>query len=698
MYHARHANGSAAAAAAHSASAVINNRDAINGTHGGYQHKPESKRKAKSKGNRNKDKQSLNHLLNFRLPPRQASVAYEPRRKVRDVDYSYQPYDKSSFVNANFRFVLKFDCDLKKYATDPDAKVDWNDVEQVVMPSHGSITCPICLCTPVAARLTTCGHVYCLACLLRYVWLSEPKTKWHKCPVCMESINSNEFRPVRLWQIHNLAKEAASHPASGEGSRGNTTHPPKVISMRLIKRSQSGLATMPRGDRFWDNYPQGDTALAECSGYSRLLPTTAHEDSFVYSRFVIASPGYMTHEYRRELRELHEDLDVNQPGSDDVIHVQSAINEISVQIDITKHLEATQQRQTSDRAVDPARDQAKGQETRSDTESGGDGLSADGTATEDFDDDYFYFYQPDDGQHIYLQPLDFRVLKENYGSYARMPNEISVKVQHLTESTMNEQVRKRFRYLNHIPYRCDITFIEIDIKAVVSPETYAKYSESIEKRASQHAREARKESTRAKRMEALHELKIRQSVLLQRERQGGKISSDASGQLAHLVAAGLLDIKDIDQINDPDLLSALDNVDALLPQSEIWPDRPGFDNSQDFPQLTTVTDTRNNDQAAAGPSNDASSTTLQYQGRRGLQEGLGLSAHIPMAPVWPRNGSYSYRGPTGTHSWFDSDDDGDYGMDTGALDERNDLHLGSKSKKNRRNKKVLINTNSRRKL
>ena len=60
--------------------------------------------------------------------------------------------------------------------------------------------------------------------------------------------------------------------------------------------------------------------------------------------------------------------------------------------------------------------------------------------TKDFrnDEQMYYYYQSEDGQHIYLHPLDIRVLKQEFGSYDRFPDEITVRVVGVDESTMTE--------------------------------------------------------------------------------------------------------------------------------------------------------------------------------------------------------------------------------------------------------------------
>jgi len=77
-------------------------------------------------------------------------------------------------------------------------------------------------------------------------------------------------------------------------------------------------------------------------------------------------------------------------------------------------------------------------------------------------DGMYYFYQAADGQPLFLHPLDVKILKHEYGSYANFPDEICVKVAHMAESILTEDVRSRYKYLAHLPVSCDVAFLEVD--------------------------------------------------------------------------------------------------------------------------------------------------------------------------------------------------------------------------------------------
>lgn len=79
--------------------------------------------------------------------------------------------------------------------------VDWNKIEQIITLSMEAPQCPICLFSPVAGKITKCGHVYCWACILHYLALSDKN--WRKCPICFESIHINDLkRYFKIFKIY----------------------------------------------------------------------------------------------------------------------------------------------------------------------------------------------------------------------------------------------------------------------------------------------------------------------------------------------------------------------------------------------------------------------------------------------------------------------------------------------------------------
>src|SRR5207249_2267304 len=95
-------------------------------------------------------------------------------------------YRKETFVQANYRFFLSPTSDHQQSLADPDHPVEWEAVQLVCIHTATPPHCPICLETPVAAKITKCGHIFCYPCILHYLSIGE--RSWKRCPLCFESI------------------------------------------------------------------------------------------------------------------------------------------------------------------------------------------------------------------------------------------------------------------------------------------------------------------------------------------------------------------------------------------------------------------------------------------------------------------------------------------------------------------------------
>lgn len=113
-------------------------------------------------------------------------------------------------------------------------------------------------------------------------------------------------------------------------------------------------------------------------------------------------------------------------------------------------------------------------------------------------DQPYYFYQA--LPHYYLSPLDIRILKTAFGDYSSFPATILPRVEHITTGhIMDDELRKRVKYLGHLPQGCEVNFLECDWRDVVMPEVLAQFSTEIGKRRKRNKeKEVREEKSRVK--------------------------------------------------------------------------------------------------------------------------------------------------------------------------------------------------------
>lgn len=108
--------------------------------------------------------------------------------------------------------------------------------------------------------------------------------------------------------------------------------------------------------------------------------------------------------------------------------------------------------------------------------------------------DYF-FYQA--LLHYYLSPLDIRILREAFGSFASFPSTILPRVERVSTAVVDEELRKRAKYLGHLPNGCEVNFLECDWADTVAPEVLAKFLPEIERRRRRNEeKETREEKAR----------------------------------------------------------------------------------------------------------------------------------------------------------------------------------------------------------
>ncbi|ORX60579.1 hypothetical protein DM01DRAFT_1317189 [Hesseltinella vesiculosa] len=535
---------------------------------------------------------SLNHLLSFSFPARQAPPVYTPRRTKT----SYQPYNKERFVNANFRFVTRPTGNYLVNTIDADSSFDWDDIEQVLISGEETPSCPICLSPPSAARVTKCGHIFCYGCILHYLELREPKKQWRKCPICWEAIYGRDLKSVR--HIHPFAvtrpmKKDARITESSEPSE--TANLPihvtegDCIDLILIQRSSQSTLALPCSS----TWPIED-ALKQRHDATAFLPWHFTPDAMLFGRFMLATPEYLLLENDRDIDEMKEALkDAKEWGAvDDVPYLEAALKQLVLEAgDITQLctndvlndnidsakllLEAQKENRhphglpsslsrqrpsnssTTVASTDKNHDHFLGQAPSSpapvlaeeipeayqhyqrqqagmnthhhnenDSAVGADALPTAAlhiVPSKPQLTTSYLFYQAKDGQHLYLHPLDTRILKYEYGDYQHFPDQLQVKCTAVEETTMTEDVRKRFKFISHLPVSCDVTFIEVDIAQLVSKSTLAHFDHELKLRQKKR-RDLKKKEERARKVASMKEEQRQKSMMQQHQQLQQQVS------------------------------------------------------------------------------------------------------------------------------------------------------------------------------
>ncbi len=120
----------------------------------------------------------------------------------------------------------------------------------------------------------------------------------------------------------------------------------------------------------------------------------------------------------------------------------------------------------------------------------------------------YVFFQAASGQSIFLHPLDTKILLAHYGAYTKLPRNLAVKVGGADEGSMNEELRRRCKYLNHIPMAADVVFIEVDWDGMdlIDKATLRPYEQALRQRRNRRRDKERREDrakTRAEEAELI---------------------------------------------------------------------------------------------------------------------------------------------------------------------------------------------------
>uniref|UniRef100_A0A3P9AMI3 E3 ubiquitin-protein ligase RNF10 n=2 Tax=Esox lucius TaxID=8010 RepID=A0A3P9AMI3_ESOLU len=471
---------------------------------------------------------SLNHLLNFTFEPRGGHVGlggegHSCWGRRNKWGHKQKPFNKELFLQANCQFVVTDDQDYKAHFTDPDTLVNWDCVQQVRIYSHEVPSCPICLYPPVAAHITRCGHIFCWPCMLHYLSLSDKS--WSKCPICYESVHSDDLKSV-------VAMETRQY-AVGD-----------LITMRLMRREKGALVAMPSSQWVKVEEPVrfGDVCL---SPYSKLLLASQEQVLGLVAEEKAALQAQLTQEEDCtacfiqsalcRLQDREEALLRNQkastednpelsslaladpPSPEEVVTTFSStlpvllyssafddeVVEVSNQDPDEDHKTAEFPERLLERVLEELPDVSVDavpepcpaeQNPLSQTESVRAPASEHGP--------YYYFYQAEDCQQMFLHPVNVRCLLREYGSLEASPHTITATVVEIEGQTITEEIRRRHRYLAHLPLTCEFSICELALKPpTLSKETLDSFADDLEKRKRLRQKKARDEKRRERRIE-----------------------------------------------------------------------------------------------------------------------------------------------------------------------------------------------------
>ncbi|KAI6031532.1 hypothetical protein PISMIDRAFT_87523 [Pisolithus microcarpus 441] len=507
--------------------------------------------------------QSLNHLLNFTLPPRHTQPQIPPRRGKKPL--SHGTWNKERFVNAQYRFVMNPTGDYTVHFADPDIFFQWEDILQVIIPrtsalalttpisggarglDEGLTSCPICLSPPTAPRMTKCGHVFCFPCILHYLSMSKT-SNWARCPICFDSVHERQLKSVKWHEPSTRDQKSLidgiSSPSSVHEDDEDLSATSSTLRMRLIQRPHITTLALPRSST-WPS-----ELLPPHQAPFHFLP-----DVYNFSKFMLATPEYLIADLSRDLEALAAERLSLVAMKDELslLFIDAVEEKLRHQISKASSLESPH----LSNAVMKARIQCEEFERRSIlTPNRTESRNISGNVSSDVPVDFlsfrslppftsspaaaagphalaagseaslpsrthksrrnlnppppttqtYYYYQAASGLPVFLHPLDIKILHSHFRSYPSFPDDITVRIESAAEGSVNEDLRKRCKYLAHMPEGADVVFVEADLESVVGKEGLKNFEGPLKQRtARRKEKEKRDDRARARAEEKARE-------------------------------------------------------------------------------------------------------------------------------------------------------------------------------------------------
>lgn len=418
--------------------------------------------------------------------------------------------------------------------------------------------------TPVFSPPTDLFQVFCFPCILHYLSLSE-NLKWARCPICFDSINAKQLKSVKWFEGSPSSGKDCDDAASGSLSSCSLDDPfettPRTgsfVRMRLMQRPQITTLALPRS-KTWPS-----DLLPPHQAPFHFLP-----DVYNFAKFMLATPQYLITDLSKDLDTLGVERRSMMAANDElsIVYVDATEEKLRHQMAKVAALESPLLMRTIDKTRKEYEDLHRryvhiaGRSERVNIEFVGlhetpeaflatqrlpsstndQPLDTSSLVASDLaappnrspqpasnrshrqrrnlnppppSTQTYYYYQAASGLPVFLHPLDIKILFSHYNGYASFPDEITVRVGSAAESTVNDDLRKRCKYLAHLPEGADVVFIEADLEGVVGLDGLKNFEGALKLRTARRKEKEKKDDRARARAEEREKERVK---LLSRE-------------------------------------------------------------------------------------------------------------------------------------------------------------------------------------
>lgn len=286
-----------------------------------------------------------------------------------------------------------------------------------------------------------------------------------RCPICWDDVLAKDLKAVHWIDARHTGE---SHMAAflaarqAEGARTmNDSDKASVLTLRLMERPHDAVVALPRSAHWPAPIGRG------------LLCT--QPDASTYARFVLATPSFVVASLQADLACVQAAMSASH-DTDELSRefLRVAQEELLAQLDVARAMPMPPTSPSS-QAPSPGS---------------------------------YLYYQAASGQPMFLHPIDIKVLHAHFGAYTSFPDTLLVVAQHAEEGTVDEALRKKCKYLAHLPMSSDVTFVEVDwprttslLSGIQDEVTWTPWGDMLKKRWQQRKDKAQREEKARKRAE-----------------------------------------------------------------------------------------------------------------------------------------------------------------------------------------------------
>ena len=403
-------------------------------------------------------------------------------RKKHDEIY----IDKVSLLNQNrFRFLISNNAEIfnnyTKYENGNFKNIKWEDIKLIYYYYVEDYQCPICLenkiCCPI---ITNCGHIFCYPCFLtfyNYYTIVSINKKLPNCPLCSEKIDleKNEIKFCEMIKCHNYTNNMQ-------------------IKFNLIMREKVSPTLF---NLFYDPSLKKWEKMFKFQMKSIPLEITKE---FLFSRIFSTNKKLTNARINNLIKELNKELKEEKEFYVDENRIRSLnqcienLNNILKEneqqkdfiIETVFQKESIEKKDINNKNFNNMKNKfnIENINTNQIKKENSQNFIKNTNENEDINyNNYFFFYQEEEGDIYYLDPFIMNILLTEYGDYNDLPVEISGNIIDFEMKQVTPYLKSNYPFLSHLNIGSIIFFVEIDTSRLISPSTRKKFNHALNERA-----------------------------------------------------------------------------------------------------------------------------------------------------------------------------------------------------------------------